>query len=656
MTDASRRRVLAVLGAIGSSAVPGSVGHADFVADPGARVAPPLAPGNGELPAGRDDFVWAERPLWDGPALRRNLFAFAGRHDLAAVLAQADPTDGDARDRLAVALEAATDAGATPWLNTGVLRGLTPKQFLDDADARERHLRGLRKTAALYREHAPEGRLILWQEAPVAGDWIESGAWNDAAVGNLRRYGPAVFERQLAAVRSVAPDVDVGIFLHFPYVMESRSPAVFADVMADIAARGATPEFVFTDFYRGWYEKDISAEATDAAVRSLLRSARENSGGLPVYHLMQAHTINPNHTPSKQSMRLDVRTATDAGAAGIGWYARTTYHETERGFAPFVPNDAPASALTDAPTSDTFTVARDRYCYAWMAALADRGSVDLRDRFDLWLHCRDVGFHDHRLEIRTADGWTFVGDFGGYRPQSAHAPAGRDGVTVFRALDAARFAADGDVDLRIATPDESDGGELRAAHALPFSLGGFLTEREATSLVDEGDDPIAPFALETERADARLRPSAAVELSVTVGDREATADPIGLAHPDHGPQIDRLASFESDPSFDPRAAFDLWIEGDGARTPSEYLPGDASPAATATTGEVAVAYGLDRERALGGDPEASLAAIADGAGGGSLYALPYFGRANFLPPERAERLLSTAPETVATYGIAAYRP
>ena len=674
MTDVSRRRMLAALGGVGSTAASGCLSGDWLPADPNADASSGTPPttddgtDGGATPvpsSAREDFVWAERPLWTTPEIRRNLFAFAGRHGLGAVLAQADPTGGGAGDPLDRALAAATDAGTVPWLNTGVLKGITPTEFLDDPEARERHLSALRDVTARYRDRAPEGRIVLWQEAPVAGDWVEDAKWNAEAAENVGRYGPAVFERQLAAVREVAPDVDVGIFVHFPYVMGSRSPEVFADLMADIADRGATPEFVFTDFYRGWYEKDIGAEATDEAVRSLIRSARRNSGGLPVYHLMQAHTINPNHTPSKQSMRMDRRAAVGAGADGVGWYARTSYHETRRGFAPFVPNDAPEGEIAGSATADTFTIARDRYCYAWMATLADRADVDTDARFDLWIHCRDAGFHDHRLEVRTPEGWTFVGDVGGYVSESSHAPAdGEDHVTVFRALPAERFATGGTVEARLATPSGSDGGRLRAIHALPFSLAGFLTEREATAVAvgaAEGEDraggPLSAYALGSASADAALDPGGSVAVSVPVDER--AADPVGLAHPAYGDRIDRLGAVETDGSFDPGAVFDLWADGVGdPDAVADALPGESGATAAATAaGDVAVLYGLDRDPVLGDDPDAALAALADRIGGvRSLHAMPYFGRANFLSPERAAELLAGTPGEVTTYSVAAYRP
>src|SRR5699024_11136048 len=152
------------------------------------------------------DFVWAEQALWRDERVRENLFAFAGRHGLAAVIANADAGIGDL-PALENALATAARYGVEAWLNVGVLKSLAAPTFVDDTGKRGRHLDGLGAVAASYADVFPDGRIVCWQEAPVGGRWVESGAWNDRSVTNLKRFGPAIFAAQKRRVRRAAPEV-----------------------------------------------------------------------------------------------------------------------------------------------------------------------------------------------------------------------------------------------------------------------------------------------------------------------------------------------------------------------------------------------------------------------------------------------------------------
>lgn len=667
MTDLSRRRVLAAGGVLTAGAAVGSVfvdgdrtpdRSSEGGGDPSAT-ATPAATASPQSETDREDFVWAEDALWRDAGLRRNLLAFAARNDLSMAVAQADATDRKGVERLSTVLEQASNRDVPVWLNTGVLRSLTAETFVTDSNARERHLTALRKVTERYGETMPDGKMILWQEAPVAGDWIEGGAWNDAAVANLESYGPAIFERQRAAVKNVAPDIDVGIFLHFPYVIESRQPAVFGDLMTRLANRDASPDFVFTDFYRGWYEKDVGPGPANAAVRSLIGNARRHADA-PAYFLGQAHTINPRHTPSTTAMRMDLRAATGAGAAGVGWYARTAYKQTRRGFDPFVPNRAAESAVTDTTDVNTLTVARDRYLFAYAQTIAAQAGVDPRRRFDLWVHGSSLDFHEHAVSVRTDDGWTFLGDVAGYVDDTY--ATGDEHVSVFHALDASRYVRDGTLDVRVETPADADGGHLHGLAALPFDPALYVTEPEATLLVGERD--IAPFSLGARAPDVSLDAGSRVELSIPVAEAERPL--ASLIHPDWTDTLDALAAFERREAFAPGGAFDLWIAGgnravrgalENLDTLFAHADSTPEPAATAAGGRVAAAYGLSRPSMLGGSPSAALTEALNRAGDGvrGLYAMPYFGRNDFYTPERIAGLLDGSADEVVTFSVAAER-
>ncbi len=601
----------------------------------------------------RTDFAWAERAIWQNDRLRRNLYAFARQHDLAVVLADASAHVDDEGRRLAPALEQARDAGVEAWANVGVLRRIDAETFATNGTERERHLDGLRAVAERYRERMPGGKLILWQEAPVAGEWIPGGKWNRESVERMQQYGPDVFTAQRRAVRAVSEDLDVGIFLHFPYIVESRQPEVFAGVMDDLRLRESLPDFVFTDFYRGWYEKDISPEQTNEAVRSLVRNARRYSDDSPVYYLGESHTNNPQYTPSKQAMRMDLRASIGAGADGVGWYARTKYTRTELGFDPFVPNEVDPDSLGDDLPVDTITVARDRYLYAWAATFARNGAYAPDRRFDLWLAGEGFDFLDHAVWADTPDGWEFLGDVGGYHPDAQpHVPESGPLVSAVRALEAERYLADGTLRLRVEPREGADGdARLDRVVAVPFDLGAFCTEREAFRLLQEED--VTPHARIDERVDATLDRTQTVDLSV----REGEPRPIDeLVTPETAGVRRDLARAEGDPTFAVGSYVDLWLLGEGLadldpETVGEELTDDVTPLGVVANDDAALLFGLPRPPLFEGGRKEAMRAVRERGDLRAAYAMPYFGSGNLPAPAHAAELMRETHPEVANFSV-----
>ncbi|MFC5971052.1 hypothetical protein ACFPYI_06865 [Halomarina salina] len=666
MSDTPRRAVLRGAGALACYTLGGSLSLPTPAEK--RRVAPdrtPVRPTGSEADP-REDFLWLPPGMWRDRLVFENAVAFAARHDLAIVFSQGDMTKTEQMDLVVSRMAESEAAGATPWFATAIPYALTPREFVEDAEKRERHLSRLRSAAQGYADVVPDGNLVIWEEAPVAGEWIPGGAWNGKAVDALTQYGPELYARQRAAVADVAPDLSAGIFLHFPYVVEQRRPEVFANLMDDLAARDSLPDFVFTDFYRGWWEKDAGPAIANAVVRSLVTNAARHSRGRPVYFLGQAHTINPRHTPSTQAMRMDLRAATAAGARGIGWYARTAYKQTRRGFDPFVPNELEESAMPNHAEANTLTFARDRFLYAYRATLAAQAGVDPRTRFDLWIHTDSPGFYGHRVSVQADDGWTPLGDVAGAHPAVASVDDDEH-VSVFHALDAERFLADGSLSLRVETHDGHD-GRLRGVYALPFDPAVAYTERDATRAV--GGGRLSQFAHWMAARDDRLTPDSPLELTVRSGGlgglgglaltttrytRLPVADLLAPGTLDH--RI-RLASAESDAGFDRRRRFDLWVRATGGDDPTSLFDQfglDAAPVTAAVGDGAAVFWGL-RRRVLGGDAAATLSALLDrefdGATVDALYAMPYFGSEDLRLPAQVAPLLRESAGEVATFSFA----
>ncbi|EMA55084.1 MULTISPECIES: hypothetical protein [Halococcus] len=619
-------------------------------------------------PAG-PDFVWAEQKIWRDERVRENLFAFAARHDLVVVIAKAD-ADADDLPALEKPLAAAARHGTEVWLNVGVLKQLTPSEFVGDGAKRRRHLDGLEAVVRRYRDFFPTGRIVLWQEAPVGGRWNEDGTWNDRAVENLERLGPRIFAAQKRRVENVAPNVDVGIFVHFPYIVDGKQPETFETLTADLKSRGALPDFTFTDFYRGWYAKDVGPGPANAAVRSLVTNARELTDDRPVSYLGEPHTINPQYTPSRQAMWMDLRAALGAGAEGVGWYARTAYKETKHGFDPFVPNVGPAAR--DGPRASTLTFARDRYQYAYAALRAKRdsdmagGRGASERRFDLWLAGSEFDFYEHRLSLRTRAGeWQFVGDFDGYVDGDYPYGDGSDQVSIFRGLSRERFDRDGSLEVAVETASDSDGARLDAVLAMPEDVSTYLAEPAATELYGSRTD-VHEFGVGHERVNTRLAAGDSRRFGVELGEPQRPLDE--LVFPDHRTQRERLGRLESRDRFDPDDYFDLWVSTettteDGSESGSIEelgLVGDdgrkpLSEASTAvsTADGGAVWYGIDRSDLANRDGSITVEVTGDARElVTGVYAMPYAGTVTFRPAAEAMELLETDRASARTFAIA----
>lgn len=637
-------------GALGTAAVGGCAGWQGTRTDtgPAEGAAVDAAGTTGDS---RDDFLWV--PSGGSAALRDNLLAMARRFDASVAYNPPGSTAPGVGETVRPALEAAAAFGLDAWFNAGMLYEITPEEFVNDGDKRERHLAGLREIARVYDDVLGGGRVFLWQEAPVMGNWADGEEWGQASVENLQEHGPAVFEAQKTALQEVNPDLEVGIFLHFPYVVDSKQPEVLADLADELRTRGATPDFAFADYYRGWYEKDVGPDPADDAVRSLVSNLREHLGGRDVFYLGQAHTINPGHTPSKQVIRSNLRASLEAGASGVGWYPSGRYKPTDQGFDPFVPNAGDAE-LADGPAM-TSTFARDRYQYANVAALAARPDVALEDRFDLWLHGEDPGFHTRRVSVRTGDDdWRFLGDADGYL--DGDYPYAESRTTVFRALDRDRHVVDGTLQLRVETASGADDATLETVVALPCDPDTFVTAAGATALL-EGSADVESAELGRATPGRTLSADEPERVAVPVGEGGSMTS---LVHPDHEGAVHRLADAERRDVIDPADRFDLWIDGgdttDGDGGPflldanDDAVRPDDAAVVTVSSPEVTMYYGLRRDRFLDDGLQIAETDVSDPEVTAA-YAMPYAGSATFRSPSRAAALLEEQPGAAATFAV-----
>jgi hypothetical protein len=359
-------------------------------------------------------------------------------------------------------------------------------------------------------------------------------------------------------------------------------------------------------------------------------------------------------------MLSNLRASLAAGASGLGWYVRGGYVPTRRGFDPFAPNVPGADVSSE--TVNTFTVARDRFLFPWLATLATGTGFDPDEAFDLWLVGDRFGFRDHRLSLRTREGqWAYVGDVGGYA--DGDVPEGSpvtDRATVFRGLDRSRFLADGVLDCRLETAAGATETVLRGALAMPCDPGVYVTERAAARLVHEsGGRAASPAAVSLGGTTdtVALIPGERRRLGIPV-DADDGGSLARLRYPEYADVWGRLASVRELTDDDRGARFDLWLRGTRLGDPSA-LPSirdrRGSTAAleqvgvVAASDEAALVSGLDRDRFLGED------GLHLGSDGGATveaaFAMPAAGRAGFRPPAEAAAVLAAQPRAARRFSL-----
>ncbi|MFB6218620.1 MAG: hypothetical protein ABEH77_05490 [Halobacteriaceae archaeon] len=556
------------------------------------------------------------------PDLRENVLRFAADHDLTVTFSP-DHDDPEGLDALLGELRA---YGLDFMMNTGQLGERSSAELAAGGDALDELCERTMRTVDVYADHYPDGRVYLWHEAPLFENWV--GDDQDEQAESIADHGPAIFAAQKATIQDRYPGIDVGVFVHNPYMAPSshtKTP-IFGRLMDGLRDRDALPEFTYCDMYRGYYEWEAGYEGVNEYLRAVLENAREQTGGRPVHYLGEAHTINNNYTPSKQSILGNLRTAVDTGVAGYGWYLRGNYRRTHRrNYNPFLPNEGEV----DEQQFTSFTGSRDRLLWAFLCLLGHTG-YDPADYFDLWVHGRDLRFHEHRVSLARDGEWAFAGDVSGYPDgDNPYAGAGRDRVCVLRGLDRSHLA--GGLDVRI---DSEGAARLHGVYALPhFDAAAFVPEAEATDLLDGVD--AGAFALGHDATGRDLRPGTATELSVPVDDPDRPPDALPTTPPPE--TLDRLRGLAADDP--PSALFDLWVYGDRLADARIDVAGDdvtglADRPDAPGEGQAVVVRGLDKEEYYDVHRLGSRLDVAVETGGrvAAAYVMPHGGQYNVGSP------------------------
>jgi hypothetical protein len=510
------------------------------------------------MPDGVQPHVYASEITDDG-RFRENVLAFAKRHDFDIAGPSLDPENPEAdRDWL----RDAADADLDVMINNGRVEA-TPERLLEGGELAG-VLEELQDLLSVYTDYYPEGHVFMWHEEPLFGDWGGDSLADRAE--RMVEYGPEIYTRMYDAAKSVAPDLNVGIFVHQPFLPgpEHTDLPAFTSLIDDLRDQGAVPDFTYSDLYRGWYEWEGGYEATNEYLHSILSNAKEVTGR-PVYYLGQAHNSNNRYTPSKQAIQGNLRAALEADVDGYGWYVRGTHRTTHpRSYNPFLP------ASGEDEWSDGYNGwigARDRM--EWALALLNEHAtgVERSEQFDLWVHGHDMDLHETRVELETADGWEYVGDVAGYTPgPTVYDPTGREWVSVLHGLDRERYL-DGDLSVRLTGHEDGDGADIRGVHAVPYSgTTHYRTEPDLADAIDELD--LDALTLGAQSIDATVDPGdvSTATVSIEYPDRVVEETPLAVESPDLGRLADLEAGMDDHTEF-----FDLWVYGDGLEDARLFL-------------------------------------------------------------------------------------
>ncbi len=462
-----------------------------------------------------DVFMWtgASNFLPEDSLLFRTKLAFAERQNII-------PYESGIHDpaELRRFLRACREVGIErSWIEIGPNDGITAKEFATDSSVRAATLERFRALGRAYREHGPESaHITIFDEAPLGAFDPDPGTGYEQRVADFREYGPRAFAQMYRALKEGMPEAEVGVFLHHPH-NASRAmagPHTFVDsFMAAAEANGATPDFIYSDVYRGYFNRGYGVEATNDYITDVVAHTKEVARryGAEAHHLGQTHTIKLGYTPSRWEIDTNVRAMLAGNPDGVGWYwpnyASTNHTKGPDGapaqpegydvsFDPFVPN----SWGKTGPAGSLFATSRDRFVYSYLRLQEATGRLRPENRFDLWLYGYDFDHAEHKVYVRSPDAseWTFLGVVNPQRDRDAYVEEARPEhvysydeewhAVVFHGLERAAHLSEGPgtgMEVKVTTRDGSDASRLGAAYALPYrATRHYATEENATRLIE----------------------------------------------------------------------------------------------------------------------------------------------------------------------------
>lgn len=465
-------------------------------------------------------WMGAHQLLQKDPAVYDNLMAFARRHHII-------PYESGANDvkSLKQFLKSAKKEGLSrTWIEIGPgQEKVTIKDFVENPEARKPTLDRFQRLAQTYQSIYPDfARITIFDEAPL-------GAFRDKAITDsagylgafrqFKKYAPKAYSYLYHAIKDVYPSAQVGVFLHHPHNASPKMSGRYSyitEFMRKTDSLEATPDFIYSDLYRGYFNRGYGVESTDKYITDVVQHTHEvaNRYGAKAYQLGEVHTIKLGYTPSRLQIDSNVDAMLAGQPDGIGWYW-PNYAATDKvkspdsqsgkstkvdvSFNPFVPN----SWGKYGAAGSIYGTSRDRFTYAYFRIMEAEKRLRPDRLFDLWIYGYDFDHTEHTLFLKDSKtgSWQFIGHFNpqqdqpgytqGANPKNMYSYNDKWHAVVFHGLSRDRFfkgtkpGLKGDIQFKITTGKDSDGSELSALYALPYrKTRNYITEDKVTQFIE----------------------------------------------------------------------------------------------------------------------------------------------------------------------------
>lgn len=407
------------------------------------------------------------------------------------------------------------------WIEIGPRReGLTIKEFVENPDARKATLDRFRRLARTYKKYYPDfARVTIFDEAPL-GAFDREGQTDgyEAIFRQFKKYAPKAFSLLYTAFKEEFPQAEVGIFLHHPHNASPKMSGRYSYIesfMKSADSLNSVPDFIFSDVYRGYFNRGYGQEATDKYITDVVSHTKEvaEQYDAEAYQLGEVHTIKLGYTPNQRQIDTNIDAMLEGHADGIGWYwpnyagtnmikgngSTITSTDVDVSFNPFVPNNWGSIG----PAGSLYGTSRDRFSYAYLRMLEATGQIKPEQSFDLWIYGYDFDHSEHALWLKSQSGssekWKLIGyinpqqDEAGYKTEAGtqyrYSYNDKWHAVVFHGLPRERFFT-GDslrsLNIKIGSADDSDQSQLAAAYAMPYyQTRHYLTEQKATDLIEQ---------------------------------------------------------------------------------------------------------------------------------------------------------------------------
>ncbi len=434
------------------------------------------------------------------------------------------------------------------WIEIGPKQeGLTIKEFIEEPASRTATLKRFRELAQTYKSYYPDfARVTIFDEAPLGAFARDPQNENyEEIFAQFKNYAPKAFSLLYKAFKEEFPTAEVGIFLHHPH---NASPAMagqysyIKSFMHRADSLGATPDFIYSDVYRGYFNRGYGQETTERYITDVVSHTKEvaEKYDAEAYQLGQTHTIKLGYTPSQRQIDTNVEAMLRGNPDGIGWYwpnyAGTNMIKDNNGikstdvdisFNPFGPNNWG----TIGPAGSLYGTSRDRFSYSYLRMLEATDKITPEKSFDLWIYGHDFDHVEHSVWLKAQDKWHLIGHINPQQDDPAYKQEAdkqfrysynnRWHAVAFRGLSRDKFIASDslrNLQIKIESSEESDHSKLAAAYAMPYyKTRHFVTEQKITNLIEQQPRWIAvnSLASQVRPVSFDLRPDSTFKGSLT---------------------------------------------------------------------------------------------------------------------------------------------